>query len=608
MIALWLMLLPAVAQDGLDASGQPLAAQDGDLEDLLTVWGPERQTPRSIGVSGVFEYASRPLMLNTESAGDVSRAPLLGDLFGVNLLATGAPHERVAVAMNLPVWFTSQTLDGPQGAAFGDLRLSVPVGLILADRDGLAVSVVPFFDLPTGSEARFLGNQGVGGGALGAVGLGWDRFTVDGNLGVALAPALDLENLGGGANLVAAVGGAMRLSDAYAIRSEAHLRPNLRVGNDRVGTETPGEWVTSFRGRYEDGLSWTAGLGTALTPGAGASPFRAFVGMGYTWGKGPDDPDLDGILGADDRCPRQPEVVNDFADEDGCPDALADVSIIVANEDGEAVPDAEVRVDGAIVEQVEGTASVAGLRPDQPPNVQVLHPWYETWELASLPLAEGANDLRAELQYLPGSLRVVAVDTQGEPVPTAEVRLQGPEDREPAAVGADGSQTWGVRPGDWRVLVSAEGYATERSDVVIEPGSAQTHSVRVVLPPARVEVQEAVVAIHEKVHFALDEAAVLPESMPLLREVANTLLVHEELVRVEISGHTDVQGPDKYNAKLSQRRVESVMTALLAQGVDAERLSAVGYGEAQPLAEGDSDEVHAQNRRVEFRILQRAGE
>ena len=398
MIALWLLAAPVQAQDGLDASGQTLAAQDGDLEDLLTVWGPERQTARSIGVSGVFEYASRPLMLNTEADGEVVRAPLLSQLFGVNLLVSGAPHERVAVAMNLPVWLTSQTLDGPQGAAFGDLRVSVPVGLILADRDGLAVSVVPFLDLPTGSEARFLGNLGVGGGALGAVGLGWGRFTVDGNLGVALAPTLDLENLGGGANLVAAAGGAMRLSDAYAVRGEAHLRPNLRPGNDRLGTETPGEWAASVRGRYEDGLSWTAGLGTALTPGAGASPFRAFIGMGYTWGKGPADPDLDGILGAADRCPREPEVVNGYADDDGCPDALADVVVTVTNEDGEHVPDAEVRVDGVVVPLMDGSAEVVDLRPDRPPNVQVLHPWYEVWELATLPLSQGENRVSAELQ------------------------------------------------------------------------------------------------------------------------------------------------------------------------------------------------------------------
>jgi OOP family OmpA-OmpF porin len=563
---------------------------------------------RSVSVSGVFEYASRPLVLNTEVDGDLVRAPLLSDLFGMNVLATGAPHERVAVAMNLPVWFTSTTLDGPQGAAFGDLRLSVPVGLVLADRDGLAVSVVPFLDLPTGSEARFLGNQGVGGGALGAVGLGWGRFTVDGNLGFVAKPSVDLENLGGGANLVAALGGAMRLSDAYAVRAETYLQPNLSAGNSRAGTETPGELAASFRGRYEDGLSWTAGMGAALTPGAGASPFRAFLGMGYTWGKGPDDPDLDGIVGAADACPREPEVVNGFADDDGCPDDLADLALSISNEDGEPVNDADVRVDGSGVPTLDGVAAIDDLRPDRPPEVQVLHPWYAEWHTESLPLAEGPNAVDVVLDYLPGSLRVHAVDMAGQPVTAAMVRLQGPEDRDAEPVGDDGTQTWGVRPGAWRVLVSADGYATERADVEMLPGAADTLEVRVVLPPARVEVQEAVVAILEKIHFDLDKALVMPESLPLLREVANTLLVHDELQKVEIGGHTDLQGPDKYNAKLSQRRVESVMTYLVAQGVDPSRLSAVGYGESKPVATGDSEETHAANRRVQFSILERAGE
>ena len=209
---------------------------------------------------------------------------------------------------------------------------------------------------------------------------------------------------------------------------------------------------------------------------------------------------------------------------------------------------------------------------------------------------------------MPGSVRVHAVNTDGEPVADAVVRLQGPEDRDPEPVGTDGTQAWGVRPGDWRVLVSADGYATERADVTVSPGSSETIDVRVVLPPARVEVQEAVVAILEKVHFALDAAVVLPESMPLLREVANTLLAHPKLLQIEIGGHTDVQGPSGYNSKLSQRRVESVMTALVAQGVDASRLSAVGYGESKPVADGDNDLAHAANRRVEFRIVERAGD
>ncbi len=59
MIAL--LTLAALAQDGVNAHGYHLAAQDGDLEDLLTVWGAETQTTGSISVGSTFEYASRPL-------------------------------------------------------------------------------------------------------------------------------------------------------------------------------------------------------------------------------------------------------------------------------------------------------------------------------------------------------------------------------------------------------------------------------------------------------------------------------------------------------------------------------------------------------------------
>jgi outer membrane protein OmpA-like peptidoglycan-associated protein/uncharacterized surface protein with fasciclin (FAS1) repeats len=74
-------------------------------------------------------------------------------------------------------------------------------------------------------------------------------------------------------------------------------------------------------------------------------------------------------------------------------------------------------------------------------------------------------------------------------------------------------------------------------------------------------------------------------------------------VAVEIGGHTDSDGADEANQILSEQRAQAVVAYLVSGGVDANLLTAVGYGEAEPIAPNDTDEGKAQNRRIEFSIL-----
>ncbi|MEC9396557.1 MAG: OmpA family protein, partial [Myxococcota bacterium] len=63
-------------------------------------------------------------------------------------------------------------------------------------------------------------------------------------------------------------------------------------------------------------------------------------------------------------------------------------------------------------------------------------------------------------------------------------------------------------------------------------------------------------------------------------------------------------GKDEYNQKLSQKRAESVRKYLIGRGIDRDRLEAVGYGEVQPIADNETQEGRAKNRRVEFTIVE----
>jgi outer membrane protein OmpA-like peptidoglycan-associated protein len=71
-------------------------------------------------------------------------------------------------------------------------------------------------------------------------------------------------------------------------------------------------------------------------------------------------------------------------------------------------------------------------------------------------------------------------------------------------------------------------------------------------------------------------------------------------VNIEVAGHTDSKGSDAYNMKLSQQRAEAVRNFLISRGVAADRLTAKGYGESQPVADNATEEGRFQNRRVEL--------
>ncbi len=86
------------------------------------------------------------------------------------------------------------------------------------------------------------------------------------------------------------------------------------------------------------------------------------------------------------------------------------------------------------------------------------------------------------------------------------------------------------------------------------------------------------------------------------------LRANPQLTLVRIEGHTDSQGDDAFYQDLSQRRAGSVRRFLVEQGIAAERLEAVGYGETKPVDTNKTAAGRENNRRVEFTILETAEE
>ena len=103
------------------------------------------------------------------------------------------------------------------------------------------------------------------------------------------------------------------------------------------------------------------------------------------------------------------------------------------------------------------------------------------------------------------------------------------------------------------------------------------------------------------VNFDSNQARLTAEAQSALSGVAAALA--SVSASVEIAGHTDSQGSETLNQRLSQRRACAVAQQLTAQGVAADRLSPVGYGGSQAVAENDTAEGRAQNRRVELKVI-----
>jgi outer membrane protein OmpA-like peptidoglycan-associated protein len=134
------------------------------------------------------------------------------------------------------------------------------------------------------------------------------------------------------------------------------------------------------------------------------------------------------------------------------------------------------------------------------------------------------------------------------------------------------------------------------------------HVGKTVVPP------KPRIIVLEGVRFDFDKANLRPDAIPILERNLGEL--QSENVRVKVVGHTDERGTDAYNQDLSQRRAEAVMNYYIQRGIPAERLSAEGRGESEPIAtnepidgSGDTAEENlfgdpgrAKNRRIELHI------
>ena len=119
------------------------------------------------------------------------------------------------------------------------------------------------------------------------------------------------------------------------------------------------------------------------------------------------------------------------------------------------------------------------------------------------------------------------------------------------------------------------------------------------LDPSDDVIKIGVPIILEGIVFDVNKTTIKPESEITLMKALKTLQTYQDIL-VEIGGHTDSDGSDKHNQKLSEGRAESVKAWLVSKGIDASRISTVGYGENKPISDNKTKEGKQKNRRIEF--------
>jgi OmpA-OmpF porin, OOP family len=608
-----LLSLPATAQDdgGFNAHGINVAPQDGDLRDPLTLYRPGAMSRGEWFASGVIEYARKPLVLVTERQGQEPRSTtMLDHLLALHATGGVVVDERLRFGLAAPIYANSTGFSGSQGASLGDLRIDALAVARSPEVSGVGFGATAWFDLPTGSARRFLGRRTVAGGAAAMATYEADRLTLTGNLGLQLEPSVDLENLKGADQLLAGAAAAYSLSDRTAIGLEAALRASL-ASNERAWTGSPAEALLTVRHRDPSGGHFVGGIAAPLSRGVGAAAFRVFIGGGFgrTGPSAPRDRDGDGIPDKLDACPLEPETVNGYIDEDGCPDQLATLEIVTLWQ-GQPIDGAELVITGPLGEE-RGTSSAEPWRREVVPETM--------WGVvarkgdclsgeAKKLVNDGVQRATVELALVPSAvLRLKVTDEAGQAVPGARVLwdTKTPECVPDApALDRSGRARTDIGPGEHRIVVGAPGYRV--SEVPVYASRGDELEIEIKLKATKLRVEKKRIVILDKVQFEFNKAAIKAESFDLLNEVAEVIARNPDAGRVEIQGHTDDRGRPAYNLDLSQRRADAVREYLIGRGVPAERLISKGFGMTAPITTNQTEDGRAANRRVEFVLIDQA--
>ncbi len=579
----------------------------------FTVEGAQTSNHLLFVPSLYVSYANKPLV---QRDGEKVIGKFVEHLTTFDIMGTFGLFDRlelgVAVPLNL-VYGDARLNDGDGGGfAMGDIRLTPKLrlfGLSPDDKNrgfGMAISMP--ITLPTGDPDRHVsnGSQPTFNPKLIMEG----RFAgiqLSGNVGARIrpdhnrnVPNLELGNeitygAGFGVELghrnylaLAEVYGAAPLSDLSSSASSAHpLEGNLGV---RIFTDL--------------GLVMNAGVGTGIIDDYGAPHYRVFGAL--AWHKRLFDTDNDGIWDHEDQCPENPEDKDGFEDLDGCPDL---------DNDADGIPDVDDQCPND-PEDKDGFKDEDGCPDPDNDGDQICDPWVtEQNQLAKYAAVCHSTD------QCPNQAEDVDGFEDGDGCPDPDNDKDGLCDPWVSEQGLSPDYASICKaidrcpdhPEDFDNFEDEDGCPDPDNDRdgILDVNDKCPDEAEIFngiddedgCPDGRVKLTAEKIEIMDKVYFETNKAIIRPVSYDILNQVAMVLRSAPHIKKIRIEGHTDSDGNDDRNMKLSQARAESVMQYLITNGgVEPERLEPRGYGETMPIDSNKTKAGKANNRRVEFVI------
>lgn len=335
------------------------------------------------------------------------------------------------------------------------------------------------------------------------------------------------------------------------------------------------------------GLTGTQAFVRELAPNA---PYNVILGIAYAFDPRPARP----VVAAPIQPPTLTGQLSGRVLEAGTQTPVSDAMVAVIGRD----------VSPQLTDS-DGQFITYGL-PEGEVLLEISHPDFVTAECsAAVPSEAECSLVPASLD---GSLQISVVDRKGESIAKLPITVRGPSEHRLISNERGEARVPALPPGSYTAHVDDASYLVAVADIEIDKRRETAVQLQVVPRPSRpsVVLKAKQIALRRQVSFATGSEEILPNSEPLLLEVADVLLRNPEIELVEIQGHTDNRGNRAVNIRLSQGRAEAVMEWLSDHGVDPDRLTAKGYGPTRPLAPNITQQNRARNRRVQFKILRRA--
>jgi OOP family OmpA-OmpF porin len=555
------------------------------------------------------DYAHNPLVLERVGGGDDERVgEVVAHQLHLHLSGTLGLFDWALVNVSVPLAVyqagSDPTADGttfesPQSAQLGDVRLTGRVRLLGSSDSALQLSLGGMLWLPTGSsdQGSFVGTGHVRGMPVALVGGIVGPWVWSFTTGAEFRPTQSygdttqgtMWHFGGGAGLL--------LGEHQELQVGPEVTVSLVLDDVRRRT-TNSEALLGARYRFLDDFVAGVGVGPGLTSGIGTPDFRDVFSLAYS-PKPARDSDGDGIEDAEDACPDTPGVPSEDPSQHGCPPSDRDGDGILDAEDAcpdqPGVPNANPDLNGCPDSDGDGIPDAQDACPQEP----------------------GVGDPDPKLNGCPP-------DTDGDGIPNAQdacVETPGVENQDPKRHGCPPDTDGDGIPDAEDACVDVPGVATDDPetngcpdrdrDGVLDNQDAcpDKKGIRSEDPERNgcpvVKVTDGAIVILEKVLFDTNEATIKPVSSQILDQVAEVLEDNPDIQKVEVQGHTDNRGGYQHNIKLSQARSQAVVKALIDRGIEADRLTAKGFGPKVPIATNATDVGREKNRRVEFKILKR---